>query len=65
MVRTVPLDGWMAAKLRANPSDKMERALRMMPMANNPTAMDSTISSVRVLLPNRSLMTLYQRGLSM
>src|SRR5512139_1429104 len=64
-VRTVPLDGWMAAKLLASPSDKIVRALRMIPIANRPTAIDSTISNVRVLLPNRSWMTLYQRGLSM
>src|SRR5512141_3106193 len=63
-VWTVPLEGWMAAKLVAKPSDKMVRALRMIPMANRPTAMDSTINSVRDLLPNRWLMTLYQRGLS-
>src|SRR5512141_300660 len=64
-VRTVPLDGWMAEKLRARPSDRIERALRMIPTAKMPTAIESTISTVRILLPSRSLSTLYQRALSM
>jgi hypothetical protein len=62
VVRTVPLDGLMVAKLSASPSDRIVRALRMIPNAKSPTDMDSTISSVRVLLPNKSLMTLYQRS---
>src|SRR5512136_134807 len=65
VVRTVPLDGLMAAKLIASPSDRMERALRIMPTAKRPTAIDNTISTVRVLLPSKSWMTLYQRALSM
>ncbi len=64
IVRTVPLDGVMAAKLSASPSDRIVRALSMIPNANNPTDIDSTINSVRVLLPNRSLKTLYQRALN-
>src|SRR5512143_1849582 len=64
MVCTVPLDGWIAAKLLASPADRMARALMMMPTANSPTAIDSTISTVRVLLPSRSCSTLYQRALS-
>src|SRR3990172_2061365 len=60
-VRTTPEDGWIAAKLSARPRDRMERALSMTPTANKPTAIDNTIKSVRVLLPARSLRTLYQR----
>src|SRR5512143_3542398 len=63
-VWTTPLDGLIAAKLCASPFERMERALRMIPTAKSPTAMDSTISTVRVLLPTRSFTTLYQRALS-
>ncbi len=62
-MRTVPVDGLMAAKLSAIPSARIVRALTMVPIAKRPTAMDSTIKIVRALLPHKSLSILCQREL--
>jgi hypothetical protein len=43
----------------------MTREPAIMPIAKTPTAIESTTSSVRILLPHRSRNTLRQRGLSM
>ena len=63
-VLIVPLDGLILAKPLAISVDRILCELMIVPTANRPTAMDSTIRTVRVLLLSRSFSTLCQRELS-
>src|SRR3990170_8440463 len=60
----VPLAGFVARYPARRSRRRMTRDPRIMPTANTPTAIDSTTSSVRVLLPHKSEATLRQRGLT-
>src|SRR4051794_27830699 len=64
-VSSVALGGSTDIQVSVRSRIKITREPPTMPIANTPTAIESTTSSVRVLLLHRSRSTLRQRGLSM
>src|SRR4051812_23182798 len=62
---SVALGGSTAIQVSVRSRIRITRDPPTMPMAKTPTAIESTTSSVRVLLLHRSRSTLRQRGLSM
>src|SRR4051794_3806497 len=64
-VSSVALGGCTDIQVSVRSRIKITREPPTMPIANTPTAIESTTSSVRVLLLHRSRSTLRQRGLSM
>src|SRR6266508_2638310 len=64
-VDSVALAGCTDCQVPARSRSMITRAPPIMPMAKTPIAIESTTSSVRVVLLHRSARTLRQRGLSM